>query len=64
MTARIVNLRTVRKQRARAERRQQATANAAKFGRSGAARARERAESEKARRQLDSHRRDRPGSGE
>lgn len=55
MTARIVNLRTVRKQHARAERRARGDENSVKFGRTRAQRDLERAEAEKARRHLDGH---------
>ena len=56
--AEIVRLRQVRKQRARAEKRTQGDANAARSGRTKADRAAERAERERERRTLDAHRRD------
>lgn len=56
-----VNLSQFRKQRARAEARQVADANAAKFGRSKAQRLREAAEAEQARRRLEGHRREAEG---
>ncbi|MFC3119328.1 DUF4169 family protein [Jhaorihella thermophila] len=62
MTARIVNLRTVRKQRIRAEKKARADENAARFGRTRAQRELERAEEEKARRHLDRHRKDDDGA--
>lgn len=62
MTARIVNLRTVRKQRIRAEKKARADENAARFGRTRAQRELERAEEEKARRHLDQHRKDDDGA--
>jgi phage protein D len=58
--AKVVNLRTVRKQAARAAARAEAEANAAKHGRTKAERALQKAEAEKAARDLDAHRRD-PG---
>ncbi len=64
MTARIVNLRSARKQKARAERRARGDENAVKFGRTRAQRDLERAQSDKARRHLDLHLRDRPGHEE
>ena len=51
-----VNLRQVRKERARAEKRTAAGTNAAKHGRSKAERVLEAARGEKARRMLDQHR--------
>lgn len=56
--AEVINLRQVRKQAARKAARTTADANAAKFGRTKAARASEEAEAEKARRALDGHRRE------
>lgn len=49
----IVNLNRFRKEKARAEKRAQADENAVKHGRSKADRAREKAETEKAERDLD-----------
>ncbi|PKP85012.1 MAG: DUF4169 domain-containing protein [Alphaproteobacteria bacterium HGW-Alphaproteobacteria-2] len=54
----IVNLRTVKKQRARAERRAQGDEKAAKSGRTKAERDLARARTEKAARDLDAHLRD------
>ena len=51
----IVNLRQVRKDKARAETRAQAATNAAKFGRSKSERSRDATEADKARRHLDGH---------
>ncbi|GGH48138.1 DUF4169 family protein [Frigidibacter albus] len=51
----IINLRQARKQRARAEERSEATARAAKFGRSKAEKALEDAQAGKARAALDGH---------
>lgn len=51
----IVNLRQVRKDKARTENRAKADTNAAKFGRTKSERARDTAEAEKARRHLDGH---------
>lgn len=56
--AEITNLNRFRKQKARADRRVEADANAAKFGRTREQRLREEAEAEKARTVLDAHRRD------
>lgn len=63
MTAEVVNLRQVRKARARTEAKAQADANAAKFGRTGAEKARQAAEAKKSARDLDAHRRDAPPGG-
>ncbi|MDT8854132.1 DUF4169 family protein [Paracoccaceae bacterium Fryx2] len=52
----VVNLNNARKDKARKDRRAQADANAAKFGRNRAERALEDARAEKARRDLDGHR--------
>lgn len=60
MTARIVNLNAARKAAARAKKRAEADANAAKHGRTRAARLREAAQSESAARHLDGHRLDTP----
>lgn len=54
--AEIVNLRTARKQKARAEARAEAAANAARHGQGKAARALQQAEADKAARLLDGHR--------
>jgi len=51
--AEVTNLGKARKDRARAQERAQADANAVKFGRTKAERKREAAEAEKARRDLD-----------
>ena len=56
--AEIVNLRTKRKEAARKAARAQGDTNAAKFGRSKAERDLERAQAEKAARDLDAHKRD------
>lgn len=61
--AEIVNLRTVRKAKDRVKKRAQADENAAKFGRSGAERKLEEARAEKARADLEGHRRE-PEGGE
>ena len=53
-----MNLNQFRKQKARAENRARADANAAKFGRSKAEKARDAAEADAAARRLDGHRRD------
>ncbi len=53
-----VNLNRFRKQKARDQKRAEADANAVKFGRTGAEKSAERAAAEKARRDLDGHRRD------
>ncbi|MGR3453987.1 DUF4169 family protein [Pseudooceanicola sp.] len=57
-----VNLNRFRKDRARAEKKARADANAAKFGRTKGQKAAEKAEADKARRALDGHRR--PDEGE
>ena len=56
--AQITNLNRFRKDRARADKRRQGDANAAKFGRSKAERAQEAAEAARAARALDQHRRE------
>ncbi len=56
--ARVVNLATIRKQKARAEKRARGDANAARFGRSKAEKQLEKARADKARRALDQHRRE------
>ncbi|MEF3046197.1 DUF4169 family protein [Pseudotabrizicola sp. L79] len=61
--AEIINLRTVKKQAARAAARKSADANAAKFGRSRAERSLTEAEAEQAARKLDGHRRETGAAG-
>ena len=56
MQGKPVNLRQFRKDRARAERRIEAAANAARHGQSKASKVLEAAKSERARRMLDRHR--------
>jgi len=58
MTGAPVNLGRARKQRARAEKRADADANALKHGRTKTAKARDAAETEKARTHLDGHKRE------
>jgi len=53
-----VNLNRFRKQKARADKKARADENTVKFGRSKAERELERARAEKARRDIDSHKRD------
>lgn len=53
-----VNLNRVRKEKAREERKAQADANAAKFGRTKAEKSRDKAETDKAARHLDGHKRE------
>ncbi|PQO22943.1 DUF4169 domain-containing protein [Rhodobacteraceae bacterium WD3A24] len=60
MTGKPVNLRAARKARVRAEKRAAGDANAAKFGRTKAERARAEAEAKAARARLDAHRREEP----
>ncbi|MEI2804592.1 DUF4169 family protein [Albidovulum sp.] len=60
--AEIVNLRAARKARERAEARAAADENAARFGRTKALKALEKARAEKARETLDAHRREEPGA--
>ncbi len=60
--AEVVNLRAVRKARERAEARAAADENAARFGRTKALKALEKARAEKARATLDAHRREEPGA--
>lgn len=55
----VVNLNRFRKEKARAEKRAEADANAAKHGRTRAEKALEKARAEKAARDLDGHERDR-----
>lgn len=61
--SKVVNLNRVRKDKARAGKKAQADANAVKFGRSKAEKADTQARADKARRDLDGHRRE-PGPGE
>jgi hypothetical protein len=58
MTNDIVNLRQFRKSKARAERDAKAEQNRVKFGRTKAEKKLQKAEKEKARQQLDGHKRD------
>ena len=58
--AEIVNLRTARKDRERAKKRAEADENAARFGRTRALKALEKARAEKDRDHLDAHRREEP----
>jgi hypothetical protein len=60
--AEVVNLRAARKARERAEARAAADENAARFGRTKALKALEKARAEKARETLDAHRREEPGA--
>ena len=54
----IVNLNKARKSRARADQKARADENAVKFGRTKMQKAKDRAEAEKAKRDLDSHQRE------
>lgn len=56
--AEIINLRRVRKQKAREERAEQAAENRILFGRTAAEKARDKAEKAKAIQHLDGHKRD------
>ena len=56
--SKVTNLNQIRKQKARADRRAEADANAAKFGRTKAQKALKQAQADKARRELDRHRKD------
>lgn len=56
--SKVVNLRTVRKQAARDAKRRAGDTNAARHGRSAAARDAEQAQADKARAQLDAHKRE------
>lgn len=56
--SKVTNLNQVRKQKVRADKRAEADANAAKFGRTKAQKALEQAEADKARQELDRHRKD------
>ncbi len=58
--AEIVNLRAARKERDRAKKRAEADENAARFGRTKALKALEKARAEKSRDALDAHRREEP----
>ncbi|WP_397542080.1 DUF4169 family protein [Roseovarius salis] len=58
MNGKPVNLNRVRKQKARAEKRARADENAVKFGRSKAEKARDEANSERANRHVDGHKRE------
>lgn len=58
--AEIVNLRAARKDRERAKKRAEGDENAARFGRTKALKALEKARAEKARDDLDAHRREEP----
>jgi hypothetical protein len=55
----IINLRTERKQKARADKRKQADANAARHGRTKAEKKQQKETDERLNRHLDSHERDR-----
>jgi len=59
-SGKVINLRAARKTAARAAARRQGEENAAKFGRSKAARLAEEQAAERMARHLDQHRRDRP----
>ncbi|WP_435259646.1 DUF4169 family protein [Thioclava sp. FR2] len=61
--AEIINLRTAKKQAARAAARKTGDANAAKFGRTKAERSLSEARAEKAERDLEAHRRESDGDG-
>lgn len=56
--SKLVNLNKARKQRARDAKRKEADSNAIRFGRTKAEKAKERAEGEKANRDLDGHKRE------
>lgn len=56
--SKVTNLNQIRKQKARADKRAEADANAAKFGRTKAQKALEQAQADKARQELDRHRKD------
>ncbi|MBM2577959.1 DUF4169 family protein [Jannaschia sp. Os4] len=58
MTGKVVNLRAVRKDRARADRRAEGDANAARHGRSRAQKAAEDADRARVERNLDQHERE------
>lgn len=58
--AEIVNLRTARKRKARADKETEAAGNRARFGRTKAERERETAEKALAGKRLDAHKRDEP----
>ena len=61
--AEIINLRTAKKQAARAAARKSGDANAAKFGRTKAERSVTKARADKAARDLEAHRRESDGEG-
>lgn len=56
--ARVTNLKTFRKQKAREATRKSASENAVRFGRTGARKSLEETEAQKARSRLDGHKRD------
>lgn len=58
--AKVVNLNRFRKDKARAEKRDQADANSVKFGQTKAEKRKVKTEAEKAMRHLDGHKRDEP----
>jgi hypothetical protein len=62
--AEIINLRAVKKARSRADKRAQADANAAKFGRTKAERSLDQARADKSRETLDQHKRNTDGATE
>jgi hypothetical protein len=62
MSGAPVNLRAARKARERLKKRAQADGNAARFGRTRAERELQAARADKARAELDAHRRDDPGA--
>ncbi|PLX36445.1 MAG: DUF4169 domain-containing protein [Hyphomicrobiales bacterium] len=62
MGAEIVNLRQARKKKARTEREAEAAANRTRFGRTKAEKSLTKARDDKARRDIDAHRRDRDAS--
>ena len=58
--AEVINLRLARKARTRADSAAQAAQNRAAHGQTGSARRQQRAEADRAARELDAHRRDKP----
>jgi len=58
MSAKPVNLNRARKEKERAQKRARADENAVRFGRTGAEKARDRAEAERAAAHLDGHKRE------
>ncbi|WP_288926827.1 DUF4169 family protein [uncultured Maritimibacter sp.] len=56
--SKVTNLNQIRKQKARADKRAEADANAAKSGRTKAQKVLDQAQADKARRELDRHRKD------